>query len=126
DVNKISRKEWLAYIHSDEELELTNGYESKIPGIENTFQNIPGFCNWSGHSIMKGDSQPWFDYRDGYISAKNPDDEVIRKMINIAETLNAKVQGDDGEFYDETYLSNQKENTTQTHNLKRKAWWKFW
>ena len=40
DVNKISITEWLTYIDSDEELELTNGYQIKIPGVENTFHNV--------------------------------------------------------------------------------------
>ena len=87
---------------------------------------FPGFCSWSAHSVMKGDSQPWFDYRDGCISTKNPDEEVIRKMINIADTLNAKVQGDEGELYDETYFSNQRQASTQKENIIKKPWWKFW
>ena len=47
----ISLEEWLAYVQTDDELELTNGYQIKIPGVENSFQNVPGFCNWTGHSI---------------------------------------------------------------------------
>ena len=35
----------------------------------------------------------------GDIETKNPDAPVIQKMILIAESLNARVQGDDGEVY---------------------------
>jgi len=126
DDNKISITEWLTYVESDDELELTNGFQTKIPGVENTFHNVPGFSNWSGHTNMKGDSQPWFDYRDGYISTKNPDDETIKKMITIAETLNAKVQGDDGELYDDTYFLDKQLTSLQEENTFKKPWWKLW
>jgi hypothetical protein len=125
NINQISFEEWLNYVESDSELELTNGYETRIPRIENKFHNIPGFCNWSGHSIMKGNSMPWFDYRDGCISTKNPDEEIIKKMLRIANVLSAKVQGDEGEFYDESSFVTKPGPTVQTSKVKR-PWWKFW
>jgi len=39
----------------------------------------------------------WF--RDGEITAKNPDDATIVKMLEIAEKVQAQVLGDDGEVY---------------------------
>ncbi|MBC7960700.1 MAG: hypothetical protein H7X94_12600 [Vallitaleaceae bacterium] len=124
--SKISLEEWLTYVKFDKELELTNGYQIKIPGIENSFQNVPGFCNWTEHPTKKYDEQPWFDYGFGCISTKNPDEDTIRKMIKIAETLNAKVQGDDGEFYDEDYFLNQQQQTTPKKIINQKPKWKFW
>lgn len=44
----------------------------------------------------------WFDYRDGCIVVKNPDEEIRRKMYFIASALGALVQGDEGERYDES------------------------
>jgi hypothetical protein len=46
----------------------------------------------------------YFTYRDGRISVKSPSDgklqyQVLRKMKQLAEELEANVQGDDGEFY---------------------------
>jgi hypothetical protein len=43
--SNISLEEWLAYVQSDNELELTNGYKLEVPGFENSFQSVPGFCN---------------------------------------------------------------------------------
>ena len=62
------------------------------------------------------------------ISSKYPDDETIKKMIGIADKFNGKVQGDDGEFYDENYLLNKtSQSTTDTINqTDKKPWWKFW
>jgi hypothetical protein len=38
-------------------------------------------------------------YDAGEITAKNPDEPLIRKMVEIAQKLDARVQGDDGEIY---------------------------
>jgi hypothetical protein len=40
-------------------------------------------------------------WSDGNIDSKNPDEEIRRKMWRLAQVLKARVQGDDGEFYDE-------------------------
>ncbi|GAB2665112.1 hypothetical protein GCM10027036_18330 [Flavihumibacter cheonanensis] len=126
--SNISLEEWLTYVRSDDELDLTNGYEVKIPGTENSFQNVPGFCNWTGHTTKATDNIPWFDYGNGMISTKYPDDETIKKMIAIAEKLNAKVQGDDDEFYDINYFLNRSNKFTSdaTNRIDKKSWWKFW
>ncbi|TWI80398.1 hypothetical protein IQ13_3075 [Lacibacter cauensis] len=126
--SNISLEEWLAFVQSDNELEFTNGYQIKIPGVENSFQNVPGFCNWTGHSTRVSDDKPWFDYGYGMISTKNPDEETIRKMITIAEKFNGRVQGDDGEFYDESYFQSKTDPFTQntTKLITNKPWWKFW
>ena len=39
-------------------------------------------------------------WNDGNIDAKNPDEELVRKMVSVASALGAAVQGDDGETYD--------------------------
>jgi hypothetical protein len=126
--SNISLDDWLTYVQSDHELELTNGYQIKIPGVTNSFQNAPGFCNWRGHSTKVTDDKPWFDYGHGMVSTKYPDDETIKKMITIAGKLNGKVQGDDGEFYDENYLlSNTGQLSAETtKRVDKKPWWKFW
>lgn len=41
-----------------------------------------------------------FDWQDGNIVAKNPDQATLRKMAALAKMLAAAVQGDDGEVYD--------------------------
>ena len=130
--SNISLDEWLRYVESDSELELANGYQIKIPGMQDTFQNVPGFCNWTGHTLKRGDEQRWFDYGFGSISAKYPDDETISKMIKIANTLNGRVEGDDGEIYDESYFQNKnilervESSSVPKLPLNKKPWWKFW
>jgi hypothetical protein len=59
---------------------------------------------------------------------KNNKIEVIDKSKTIADKLNAKVQGDDGEFYDENYFNNKNDLTIEDKRLliEKKPWWKFW
>ena len=130
--SNITLEEWLKYVESDSELELTNGYQIKIPGVQHTFQNVPGFCNWIGHTMKRGDEQPWFDYGFGSITTKYPDDETIGKMIKIANKLNGRIEGDDGEIYDESYLLNEdglkrvELSTVLKQPMNKKPWWKLW
>ena len=79
----ILPREWLAIIEKDEELKLAH-------------KNGDYFAVWEKHLT---NNKSWFDLADGEIYTKNPDDFSIRKMIEIAEKLNAKVQGDDSEVY---------------------------
>jgi hypothetical protein len=79
----ITADEWLRYIDEDPELTLA-GYNGDY------------FALWSGNSEYP---DPWFDWFEGNISTKNPDDAMIDKMVSIAKKLDGKVQGDDGEIY---------------------------
>ena len=79
----IGAEEWLRLIEMDEELSLNT-------------DNGPYFAMWSGHSRY---GEPWFDWSDGNIHAKYPDKFMLGKMLEIADKLGAKVQGDDGETY---------------------------
>lgn len=79
----ITAEEWLAIIASDDELTLD-------------INNGPYFANWSGSSIYES---PWFDWYEGDIYTKHPDQAMLEKMLQIANKLGATVQGDDGEHY---------------------------
>jgi hypothetical protein len=88
--SNISREEWMRYATNDEE--LTTSAEA------NLFQ-------WIGYPYIKERGIPWFEFRDGYITTKNPDFDVIKKLLSIAQSLNAKVQGEEGEFYEDDFLN---------------------
>jgi len=81
----ITSREWLDYVAGDSELKLSPG-------------DGPHWAIWNGASELP---QPWLDWEDGQIYSKNPDEPLTRKMCAIAQKLHAKVQGDDGEFYDD-------------------------
>jgi hypothetical protein len=130
DLRNIPLEEWLAYIELDPELEISEKYQIRDPDKEGSSKAAPGFCEWLGHST---DDDGWFDYFQGCISTKNPDDETIRKMLSIARALNARVQGDDGEVYN---LSSDNQVSSghpdagdlskSPMKLTNKPWWKIW
>lgn len=83
--NWITSEEWLSLINCDHELVL-----NKVNG--------PFFADWNGASKYE---TPWFDWSEGNIFTKNPDRAIVGKMLQIANELNATVQGDDGETYED-------------------------
>jgi hypothetical protein len=84
--HEITAEEWLRYIDGDPELQ-------PLPSAG------PYFARWSGESKYP---DPWFHWFQGTIITKNPDQAILAKMLEIAGRLGARVQGDDGEFYDDT------------------------
>jgi hypothetical protein len=74
----ISADEWLNYVESDTELSIDK-------------RNGRYFAIWK--------EDDWLDWQRGEIFTKNPRKTLVEKMIQIANRLNAKVQGDDGEVY---------------------------
>ena len=128
--SNITLEEWLNYIKKDEELERPS--ESSFTDYNRTYyQKKPGYCEWIGHPSYKEPfARPWFDYYNGGITSENVDDETMLKMITIAEQLNAKVQGQDGEFYDEDDAMKisvtHEEISNARLTVNKKPWWKFW
>jgi hypothetical protein len=80
----ITAAEWLEFIANDAELQLA-------------VANGEYFVDWVGHP--SGAHNSWFDWLDGDIYTKHPDEPTFLKMLQIACFLNAGVQGDDGERY---------------------------
>ena len=78
----ISLDEWIAQLKSDPEMRLDNVAEAVAPTGD------------PGHEVL-------FDYRRGRIVVKNPDETILRKMWSLAQKLSAKVEGDEGESYDQ-------------------------
>ena len=114
--DRIPLFEWKEYVKSDPHLDLINALEFKF-GDEHIIIRDEGLAIWKFH-ISEGDlvMDVMFSHEDGNIDVVNPDADTIIKMVRIAGRLNAKVQGDNGEVYDERY----------EQNLPKRKWWKFW
>ena len=97
---KIPLPEWVAYLKSDASMRLDGHAETTTPDGHTLRYNSEGLAVWMGYSgnRPKG-NMAWFDFRDGDVVVKNPDEEVLKKMWQIAQSLHAKVQGDEGEIY---------------------------
>lgn len=114
--DRIPLFEWKEYVKSDPHLDLINALEFKF-GPEHIIIRDEGLSIWKFH-ISEGDlvMDVMFSHEDGNIDVVNPDEDTIIKMVRIARRLNAKVRGDNGEVYDESY----------EQNLPKRHWWKFW
>lgn len=111
----IALDEWYDLIEVDPELRFTGVAEAELPGGETLRYESQGLAQW----VVHPDGEfVWFDLRDGNIVVKNPDEPTIAKMQEIAHRLAARVQGDEGEFYDAPNL------VSTPSPSARQPWWK--
>lgn len=134
----ISLDEWLAYVEGDPEMRFDGFAEAKLPDGSILRIEGEGLSVWTAYSGHEVDgNMAWFDYRGDSILVKNPDEEIIGKMVRIGRALGAKVQGDEGEVYAEDGSSNWEELRNQAppkrpqsehvgEPSQKKPWWKFW
>jgi hypothetical protein len=102
---QISIEEWRGYVEQDPELRFD----------ESLGKN---FVVWSGPSKREN---PWLWWQDGHIESKYPDAPLVRKMHAIAEALEAKVQGEDGEEYDAAGDTKPSKKPSWRQRIRR--WW---
>jgi hypothetical protein len=131
ETRNISFDEWKNILASDDEMRLDGFAEATATNGETIRVDSKGLSVWIKYSNngLNG-NYAWFDYSQGNIVCKNPDDEIVNKMLVIAERLNAKVQGDEGEIYERTlnnkishkHITESDDNQTDS----KKPWWKFW
>jgi len=122
----IASDEWNAYVASDETMRLENVAEANMPDghvLRYENQGLALWVNYSAHD--ESGNKAWFDFRDGCISVKNPDEEILRKMHQIASQLDARVLGDEGEEYDADgeVIAGAEDNDSLTRS---KPWWELW
>jgi hypothetical protein len=60
------------------------------------------------------------------VVVKNPDQEILKKMWSIADSLSAKVQGDEGELYGADGCSIDIAPIRTDVIYLKKPWWKLW
>jgi hypothetical protein len=77
----ITHAEWIAYVQSRDDLEWIDER---------------GLVTWHGTSQYES---PWLEWRNGQIATKYPDTALYEEMLNIARSLNAHVEDDDGRRY---------------------------
>jgi hypothetical protein len=122
DEVQISLEEWLAYVKSDPEMRIDNNAEAQTSDGILRYENI-GLAVWISYTRHdEAGNMAWFDFQSGNIVVKNPDEEILTKMCRIAESLRARVQGDEGESYPEA-LSHST-STDPALMAKNKPWWK--
>ena len=93
----ISDAEVKQLVASDQTLAVSTTDYYDRDGGEGETERIPAIL-WTTHP----DEEVAFWFQDGEITAKNPDDATIIKMLEMAERLQAQLLGDDGEVYQAT------------------------
>ena len=98
---EITLCEWLSFVSRDPEMRHDGFAEAPLPDGTVLRMESDGLSVWIAYSGngVRG-NMAWFDHSLGDIVVSNPDKEILRKMWLVAQALNAKVQGDDGEIYD--------------------------
>lgn len=82
--HEISRDEWLALVDADPTLRIDRHNGRYFAELDSSSEGVWRWLNWT----------------EGNISTKNPDHVTLQKMLQIADRLDAQVQGDDGERYE--------------------------
>ena len=108
----IAGEEWRAFVESAEDFTLTGGVAAQTPDGETLSYENPDLAVWNDHP--DGTEVP-FDFRDGRVVVKNPDAPTIERMVQVAASLAARVQGDDGEWYPEEASSDGR---------SKRRWWR--
>lgn len=124
----IALTEWLQYVSGDPEFRLDNYAEVELLDGKTLRAEQEGIAVWTAYSQDGADqNHAWFTYFRGSIFVKNPDQEIINKMVDIAQALSGKVQDDEGTLYErENYLDRQLKDVRVTGSPQKKPWWRFW
>ncbi|WP_299212606.1 hypothetical protein [uncultured Aquimarina sp.] len=126
----IYEEEWIDYADKDEEFEIVDGeIEATNPQTGKKFiyeADNETYYLYKSEKVM-------FRFNQKYITVKNPNDDIILKMLKIAKELDAIVMGDGGTIYNDTYFEQKKkENDTELNKTfgkapePKKSKWKFW
>lgn len=86
----IRREELEAIVAADPELALDDEQFVSMNDRDGRAQRYP-IVLWNG--------EPAFWWYEDQIICSTPDEPLVKKLVNVATKLNAKVIGDDGECY---------------------------
>jgi len=120
--------EWLQYVSEDPEFRLDNYAQVDVPNKGILRVEEEGIAVWTAYSGEGvGQNHAWFTYWRGCVIVKNPGQEIINKMVAVAEALGAKVQDDEGTVYEkEAYLDRQGKDVSVLAHGAKKKWWRLW
>ncbi|WP_131735729.1 hypothetical protein [Actinomadura roseirufa] len=96
---EISADEWADAVAADPDLVMCQTAQAVADGQELMYEH-----RWLAQMVThprRSEKGAWLDWSNGRIDVKDPDDLLVKKMRQIAWRLDALVQGDDGEYYDE-------------------------
>ncbi|MGI9391582.1 MAG: hypothetical protein ACR2O1_16110 [Boseongicola sp.] len=116
----ISRDEWIGYVGDDKSMRLDR--EAVVENAQGEAfsvqdETLAVWTEWT--SREEGKNEAWMWCSHGNVMAKNPDGAILQKMFLIADSMGAKLQGDDGEVYNSI-------GEVDAADQAKKPWWKIW
>lgn len=127
---RIELDEWLRYVEGDAEMRLDGAAEAAFVDGGTLRVEGPGIAVWVAYSGHGSDgNMAWFDHFEDRVTVKNPDREILRKMFAVAQALDARVLGDEGEGYDADGGAVWDEPIREVDLVAADAqrpWWRFW
>lgn len=126
DGPEITLQEWLDVAHSDPEMRVDGYAEARTSDGSVIRTNDASMSVWVAYpqNGING-ATAWLWHSNGNVMAKNPDQDILRKMWSLAERLDALVQGDEGEFYGPDGSAAAEAIQDSDEKPKKKSWWKW-
>jgi len=125
----ISLAEWASLVRADDTMRLDGYAEIALPNGSTLRTESEGLAVWTEYDGNEdGGNQAWFDFCDNAIVVKNPDQDVLKKMLEIAKALDARIFGEEGEEYKlpTDHGISTRSTMQQMVSTQRKPWWRFW
>jgi hypothetical protein len=122
----ICKAEWLAHVDIEPGMRLNAEARADLPGEDVLAFADPTLAVCSDYSGNKpeGGKMAWFHWFEGNLIVKNPDAEIIGKMVRVAQAMQAKGLGEDDERYREH--GQVVPDDTSQDLAARRPWWKVW
>lgn len=125
----ISFADWSSLVDADDTMRMDGFAEVNLPDGSTLRIENEGLAVWTEYAGNEdGGNQAWFDFREGAVVVKNPDQDILAKMLEVAGKLDAKVVGEEGEEYKSPtdHGTMTREAMSEVISRRQKPWWKFW
>jgi hypothetical protein len=99
DGPEITEDEWRRTVEADPDLAMVGFAEARTPDGHVLRTDDPSIAQMVTHPRL-AEHGAWLSLSTGNIVVKNPDDILVAKMCELSGGLEARVQGDEGEFYE--------------------------
>ncbi|MRU16664.1 hypothetical protein FDP25_14580 [Roseovarius sp. A21] len=106
-------------------MRLDGEARADLPSGGSLIAEDPTLAVWTTYSgnQPEGGNMAWFHWFEGNVIVKGPDAEIVGKMVRIAESMHAKVHGEEDEKYQE---DGEVVPDDAQDQAARRPWWKFW
>lgn len=123
----ITREEWLACVKADPEMRVLPAGPMPSAGSPNfRVKELGDYVWWTGLPDVNDEGVVWFHFwKEGFIDVKNPNAAILHKMFEMANRLDARLQGEEGEEYGDhgVVIKAPPDWNGPTPRLPSRSWW---